>query len=323
MRIVVVNRHPMHDTYAARICKALDDAGHDVRFLGAAAAGNSAFQRIRTGRPPWRGPIPPLRSWVLDYQDRKRWDLRQADRVIDLDAVRALWVLPRGPNVRVVHRIDELCPSSSRGRARRARLREVARRGDRFVAHTEIARGVLADIIGDDAVVQVPLLGPEPSPRPPHIPSHPANLLFVGTDRTEKGLDLLRSAAEATGNAVRCIGGIGYPLSEEQLAAAYAVCDLVVCPYRDEYAATGSASLVIAEAIAYAAPVLATPALRGLFPVGYGGVEFATAASAPALTEALRSLDLARLSARASVEAPAAASMAAPRAYVSALLEFS
>jgi glycosyltransferase involved in cell wall biosynthesis len=101
-------------------------------------------------------------------------------------------------------------------------------------------------------------------------------LLFVGNHRAEKGLDLVTAAAATTGHSLRCIGGDDLPLSEDELAAAYATCDLVVCPYRDEYAASGSASLVVAEALAYAAPVLATSALRDLFPAGYTAVEFAT-----------------------------------------------
>src|SRR5262245_25916105 len=135
MRVAVLNRFPFHQTYAARICSALADAGHDVRYLSAVPAGPGAFQKIRTVRPPWRGPVPPVRSWLLDQRDRTYWNLDQADLVVDLHAATTLWLLPRGRNVRVVHRTDFFSGEPVRTRVRRARLRRLARRGDRFVVH--------------------------------------------------------------------------------------------------------------------------------------------------------------------------------------------
>src|SRR5262249_4539229 len=150
--------------------------------------------KIRTIRPPWRGPIPPLRSWCLDLFDRLRWQLDRSDVVVDLETAATLWLLGHGRNVRVVHRIDVFSGSDVRSRARRARLRRAARRGDPFVVHTEAARVALAAIVGDDAVAQVGLLGPKPTPRSAHTPGSVTKLLFVGSDRPEKGLDLLLAA---------------------------------------------------------------------------------------------------------------------------------
>src|SRR5262249_25451014 len=161
------------------------------RYLGYAPVGHSTFQKIRTIRPPWRGPIPPLRSWGLDLFDRIRWQLDRSDVVVDLEAAAALWLLGGGRHVRVVHRTHSFSGSDLRTRARRTRLRRAARRGDHFVVHTETARIALAAIVGDDAVARVALLGPTPKPRAPHGPGRVPKLLFVGDDRPEKGLDLL------------------------------------------------------------------------------------------------------------------------------------
>ncbi len=322
MRVAVLHRYRRHETYAARICEALSAAGHDVRYLGHEAVGHSTFQHIRTIRPPWRGPIPPLRSWILDVRDRRSWHLDDADVVIDLHAEATLWILHRARAVRVVHRTDVFSGRGVGTRARRARLRWVSRRGDRFIVHTDVARSAIVDIAGEHSVARVPLPGPEPIPRAPRARDGAAPLLFVGDDRPEKGLDLVQAAADATGYVVRCVGGLEYPLSDDELTAAYVECLAVVCPYRDEYTATGSSSLVVAEAIAHAVPLVATPNLRDLVPPGYGGVEFSRAATVAALTETLRGLDVARLSACAAAEGPAAARLQSPSAYVSAIMDF-
>jgi Glycosyl transferases group 1 len=250
------------------------------------------------------------------------WHLDRSDVVVDLQTEATLWLLGRGRNVRVVHRTDVFFGRGLRTRARRIRLRQAARRGDHFIVHTETARSALAAVVGDDAVAHVALLGPNPKPRSPHESGGPTKLLFVGNDRPEKGLDLLLAATAGTRTVVRCVGGLDYPLTDDELSAEYSTCDVVVCPYRDEYTASGSSSLVVAEALAYAVPVVATASLRDLFPVGYEGVVFAATASVEDLIAVLRSLDIGRLTERAAATAPVAAAHVSPDRYVTAVLTF-
>ena len=145
-------------------------------------------------------------------------------------------------------------------------------------------------------------------------------MLFVGDIRPSKGLDLLTAAAELTGVAVRRVGGRGHRVSDAELRAAYDDCDLVVCPYRDEYERFGSASAVVAEALAYAAPLVVTPALRGAVPGGYRGVVFAEAATVEALATVLGSVDVDALQRGAQADAPGCAADASAAVYAGQLL---
>lgn len=284
--------------------------------------GAGTFQPIRTQQPPWRGPLPPLRAWILDALDRRHWDLEDADVVIDLHLDASLWVLGGGDRVRVIHRSDTYT-GGGKARARRARLRQLAARGDRFVVHTQRASEDLTGIVGSDIVVELPLPGPDPSPRSPREPHSPPVLLFVGDARPEKGYELLLAAIEGLDFEVRHIGGYDRGvtrLSDAALAREYAECDLVVCPYLDVYATSGSGSLVVSEALAYAAPVVATPGLRQAFPAGYGGVEYAGTATPEALRQTLCSIDVAALGAAARSEAPNLAAERTGSAYLDGIL---
>jgi glycosyltransferase involved in cell wall biosynthesis len=337
VRIAFVNRFPFHETLAERLCGAAVAAGHETRYLGRAPTTVGAFQPIRTERPPWRGPVPPVRAWVLDGRDRRTWHLDDADLVVDLHAATALWVLGDVARVRIVHRTDLFVADDTAGALRRARARQLARAGARFVVHTERAQDDLRRVVPPASVTRLPLLGPDPEPRGARAASQPPVLLFVGDTRPEKGFEVLLDAVRDLDVVVHHVGGrvgaassgerrVGHArvitsgrLSDSDLVRAYHDCDLVVCPYDAAYASSGSGSLVVAEALAYAAPVLATDSLRGAVPHDYGGVTFAPS-TARGLRDALESLDLVELAAAAAREAPALADAATASRYFEGLL---
>ena len=317
MRVVIVNRFPKHETYAARVCEGFAALGHECRYLGPNPVSGTPSQRIRVVYPPWRGPLPPLRSWLLDYRAKRQWRFDDADLVVDLHCERSLWVLPRAARrVRVVHRISGLKGRNLRARMRRTRLRWDARHGDRFIVHTPTALRHIAPIVGTSRVALVSLVGPEPAPRPAHDPANPPRLLFVGSARPEKGLEMLLAVAGELDWPLSQVGDGNLPYS--MLLDAYAACDVLVCPYLDEYGEDGSGSLVVAEALAYAVPVVGTPAVRDLFPDNYSGAVFSAAATRVALVETLRSVDVGALDRGARADAPSAA--VTPERYAAALV---
>jgi glycosyltransferase involved in cell wall biosynthesis len=148
-------------------------------------------------------------------------------------------------------------------------------------------------------------------------------LLYVGDSRPEKGYELLCQSIAGLSFTIRQIGGHApdaVRVTDDDLAEAYQRCDLVVCPYSDDYENSGSGSLVASEAIAYGAPLLATPSLREAFPLGYRGVRFADAATVGALRDALLSIDVEEFGRATRTDAPAIAEQRTADAYVRGLL---
>jgi glycosyltransferase involved in cell wall biosynthesis len=339
VRVSVVNKTPSHSVYAGMLCGALADDGHEVRYLGPRPVGGASFVNIRTTRTSARDGLSSAANWPRDVADRLHWDLRGSDLVLDVHASTSLWVLGSVARVRVLHRTDLFLPGARRGGVRRGRVAQLARAGTHFVVHTPRALQTLREFLPPGAASLMPLMGPPPAPRGRREPRSVPELLFVGDDRWEKGFNVLLDAVCDLDVVVRHVGGefhpapvgerrIGRahlvsegPVGADKLRGAYESCDLVVCPYDQErYLAGGSGSRVLAESLAFAAPLLLTPALSELVPAGYGGAIVAQAATADAIRAALEGADLAELSLGAATEAPALAAAAAPGRYVARLL---
>ena len=335
-----MNKTPSHTKYAGLVCSELAGLGHDVRYLGDRPCGTGSFRAIRT-RPPAGRNLARRAAWYGgDVLDRTRWDLRRADSVLDLHSHDALWVLGPIARVRVAHRTWHYALGVGRARQRRDRLARLAERGVRLVVHTESARRMLEEFLATDAVSVTPLVGPEPAPRPLREPREVPQLLFVGDDRWEKGLTALLDAVRDLDVVVRHLGGefhleppgerrVGRamvvreaPVDDAGLRRAYEECDLVVCPYDPtRYRDFGSGSRVLAEALAYAAPVLLTPALSDTVPPGYRGAIVSRSATPVDLRAALVAADFGALARGAALDAPAVAATASPARYVGHLLE--
>ncbi len=335
-----MNKTPSHTKYAGLVCAELAGLGHEIRYLGDRPCGTGTFRAVRTRPPASRNPARRAAWYGSDVLDRTRWDLRHADAVLDLHAHDALWVLGPVARVRVVHRTWHYALGHGQAQRRRDRLARLADQGVRLVAHTESARHMLEEFLPADAVSVTRLIGPEPAPRPARPPREVPQLLFVGDDRWEKGLPALLDAVRDLDVVVRHLGGefhleppgerrVGRalvvrepPVDDAGLRRAYEECDLVVCPYDPtRYRDFGSGSRVLAEALAYAAPVLLTPALADSVPPGYRGAIVACSATAVDLRAALVGADFAALARGAARDAPAIAATATPARYVGHLLE--
>ncbi|MFN8028063.1 MAG: glycosyltransferase [Acidimicrobiia bacterium] len=340
MRVAVVNKTPSHTTYAGLVCGELAARGHDVRYLGPRPCGAGEFREIRTRVPSSRNPLRRAAWHGTDVFDRTRWNLRAADLVLDLHTHDAMWVVGPVARVRVLHRTWHYVLGNGSARLRRARLAQFAERGVHFVTHTDTARRTMEEFLPASAVSTTRLVGPDPAPRPARETRQVPQLLFVGDDRWEKGLPALLEAVRDLDVVVRHLGGefheeppgerrVGRALmvrerrvDDASLRQAYDDCDLVVLPYETtRYRDQGSGSRVLAEALAYAAPVLLTPALSANVPPGYAGAVLARSASPADLRAALEGADLAALARGARAEAPALAAEAAPSRYVGHLLE--
>lgn len=340
MRVAVVNKTPSHTKYAGLVCSELAGLGHDVRYLGDRPCGAGSFRAVRTRRPAGRNLARRAAWHGGDVLDRTRWDLRHADAVLDLHTHDALWVLGPIARVRVVHRTWHYALGHGHAQLRRDRLARLAERRVQLVAHTESARRMLEEFLPADAVSVTRLVGPELAPRPERQPREVPQLLFVGDGRREKGLPALLDAVRDLDVVVRHLGGefhleppgerrVGRalvvrepPVDDAGLRRAYEECDLVVCPYDPtRYRDVGSGSRVLAEALAYAAPVLLTPALSDTVPPGYRGAIVSRSPTAVDLHATLAAADFGALSRGAALDAPAIAATATPARYVRHLLD--
>jgi glycosyltransferase involved in cell wall biosynthesis len=259
--------------------------------------------------------------WRLDA----RFKAREIDKVVDLHAARTLWALgpsSQQPRARIIHRSDAF-DLDLKGSpppvvfARRARFAQVVKGGDVAVVHTSRARHVLQQFLPEDRILLVPHPGPFLDEPWAHLakPAGRFRLLWVGDTRHEKGYDILVHALERVsddqfelvrvGSAADRIRGSnsvqsdsrvgrvtvssdGRQIADAELRDAYRSADVVVCPYRSTYAASGSASSVVSEALAFGVPLVASASLGPLLPSDFRGwVSFADE-DVRGLTDALR-----------------------------------
>lgn len=191
------------------------------------------------------------------------------------------------------------------------RLKALAHTGNIVVVHTERAKLILQQHIPPEAIAQVgyPVrVRPRLRAGGPH---NGAELLFVGSARHEKGLDLLVQALAITASPdqvrLRVVGrqppGLPgamserYPdvliewqdgfVPEEAILEAYESADLAVLPYRSSFGAHGGPSAVLLEALGLGVPILTTAALADQLPERYRGAMIVESDSAEALASGL------------------------------------
>jgi glycosyltransferase involved in cell wall biosynthesis len=201
----------------------------------------------------------------------------------------------------------------------RAVLREIGARGGHVIAHTEVARARVAELVPPEQVhllgwpvvhADAACLAPAWRPDPDGV-----TLLFAGSARLQKGLaTLLDAAAGVTGFDRLVVPGrlpprlrgrleLGDPrldlwdrwLDPAEYQGAFARASLVVLPYQRAYLERGTYSSVMAEAMAHGRPLVVSEPLAPLLPPGYRGAVVAdaetTAGLAAGLDRALSELD--------------------------------
>lgn len=299
------------------------------------------------GRGDWTPVLPATLRQVV----RGRRNLGQAARSClashtpefwNLYLDKNIWALPKRLNQieRRVHILHHSTQYSFENRSRsgrmrtlfaRRRIRRLAESGDLFVVHTQRAFDLLSGFLPHQTTLRCgyPLVEPPAAAAGTGPRGTSGRLLFVGSARSEKGLDLLlealallkrqipidvvgrqdptiRESLELRFNEAG-VRWIDRYVDDTELAGHYRDAALVVAPYLSSFEADGGASGVLLESLAHGTPVVVTPALKDQLPEGYGGAVVADAAEAPALSTALETaLDrLGTLQVAASVDGPA------------------
>lgn len=216
--------------------------------------------------------------------------------------------------VHVLHRVNPYRYDGRRlaGRARtwssRRRLRWIASTGGAVAVHTPTAAAVVNPFLGPRGAMVVDLVQRSVGTGRP-TGRYPAELLFVGNARGDRGLETLLDALRNVPRTPRLsVMGRQHPdtrrllearaagldvtwddrfVPDDDVEAAYRRRPLVVLPYRPAFRAAGAASQVLLEAIAHGCPVLATDAIVDQLPVGYRGAVVAPSADAGGLAAGL------------------------------------
>lgn len=282
------------------LCHRLADAGAQVDLVSWSAQ-YPGFLYPGTARVPDDEPeVTPFpgTSYPLAWNRPDTW-LRQGRRLRRHDAVVLVVVTPfhavpytvvmralgrRSRTVAVVHNVLPHEPS----RFDRRLVRAMLRRFDGVVVHSEEQRQLAVELGGHpDRVTVAPLVLPrDPAPAPaveadprPVDASRPLELLFFGTIRPYKGLDVLLRALALVPDARLVVAGDfwqgveeyeallrelgiadrvelrpGY-VAESEVPGLFASADALVLPYR-----SGTASFNVSLAALHGVPSVATDA---------------------------------------------------------------
>jgi glycosyltransferase involved in cell wall biosynthesis len=281
--------------------------------------------------PAHVGPVLPTRRTRVAHRRALVRALADADGGLVCDLGLGRTLVSRGPripatprSVFVCHQTNAIDPVDGTRRAERtvrgnrAVLRDLGARGARVIAHTEVARARVAELVPE---AQVHLAGwPVVSRDAPSLaPGWQATpegvtVLFAGSARIQKGLGTLLAAAPAVAGFDRIVVPGRLPdrlraklpatdarvelwdrwLDPAEYGAAFASAALVVLPYQRAYLDRGTYSSVLAEAMAYGRPLLVSEPLAPLLPQDYRGAMVVDAETpeslAAGLTAALAAL---------------------------------
>lgn len=248
----------------------------------------------------------PLRAVVQNWRQMRQvaaMGRRMGGTVfIDLYLDKNIWaagaVTSFDRKIHVLHHAVQYTSGVRRGWSgvRTAILRRYVRRttewGGIILVHTPGAAAIIEEVVGtaNVEIVGYPIVT---VPATPERPNHERPvLLFVGSGRSQKGLDVLIEALSLIQGRVclRIVGAqpdglrqildpenspwitwIDRRVTDDELRDEYENASLAILPYRHSFGEEGGASGVLLEALGYGRPIVTTPALRSQLPLDRRG----------------------------------------------------